>query len=452
MTVGEVRLAWALLVILAALSYPASSHPGPIVLSAILLAFLLGGLVLSTTTASARITEGLEHLLSDPKGRVSLIGAVLLVILVGFAFNAFVAFALTGLFCSVSWSLDAIFRSKAWEERLTDWTVTGISVFAALAAAEGVLAWEPIARRLGTPAELARWYNRYDRLTRSNSNVFRFRSRYEDTRRRPGVRRVIALGDSFTWGYKIGSADSTWPALLEQQLAQPPDGLPTEVINMAINGFATGNEAEMLRRIGWQFEPDLVIVQWLDNDARVTVPNFGRKEGPPESIVLVPGAYRTGWIRKSGILPLVEQVLTDRFFDYLELRRRLFAQNAPGWLEDQQAFREMGDSAARHCTPILLVLYPFLFPGRWTEETYPERDIYHMVAATGRRAGLEVLDLMPTFAAAGRGRDWKTWWGTAYDGHPGSQAQLVAANAIAAYIQGHRLLADSTRSASRCRP
>jgi len=261
---------------------------------------------------------------------------------------------------------------------------------------------------------------------------------------------VIALGDSFTWGYRIGSADSTWPALLEQQLTHGPDGRPTEVINMGVNGFATGNEAEMLRRLGWQFEPDLVIVQWLDNDARVTLPNFRVKE-PSGAIVLVPDAYRTGWIRRSGIVPLLEDGLTDRYFGFLNLRRSYFARNAPGWLEDQQAFREMADSAARHCTAILLVLYPFLFQGHWTQETYPERDIYDMAAAAGRSAGLEVLDLLPAFAAAGQGRDWKEWWAAAYDGHPRGAAQLVAAKAVAAYIQSHRLLADSTGSAVRCR-
>jgi lysophospholipase L1-like esterase len=49
---------------------------------------------------------------------------------------------------------------------------------------------------------------------------------------------VIALGDSFTWGSKIASSDSTWPSLLEHLLTQPPEGKPTEVINMGQSGFA----------------------------------------------------------------------------------------------------------------------------------------------------------------------------------------------------------------------
>jgi lysophospholipase L1-like esterase len=281
-------------------------------------------------------------------------------------------------------------------------------------------------------------------------NFFGFRSRYEDTRRRPGVRRIIALGDSFTWGSKIASSDSTWPALLEHLLTQPPQGAPTEVINMGQSGFATGNEEELLRRIGWQFDPDLVIAQWLDNDAYVTRPNFGIKPGDPEDIVLVAKPYRTGWIRNSAILTLLERVLTARFRNVLEVNRKAFAPNSPGWLAQVQAFREMGEAGAQHCRPVLLILYPYLFPGHWTAETYPEREIHQRVAEAARGAGLDVLDLLPTFLAAGK--DLKDWWGTAYDSHPGGAGQLLAASAIAAHIQERGFPADRGASGDRCRP
>jgi lysophospholipase L1-like esterase len=446
-TAVKVRLAWGVLVMLAAISYPAT-YVGPITLAGMLLAFLPGGLVLWTARGSARVTEGLGRLLNQTSGRLSVGGALVLATLAGFTFNPFVAFALTGLFCGLVWSLDLLFGSTVWERRLMGWTAASLSGFATLAAVDGVLNWGPIARRLGTPAELAAWgWSRYDLgppgdLSRRRGNFFGFRSPYEDTRRRPGVRRVIALGDSFTWGSKIRSSDSTWPALLEHLLTLPPEGAPTEVVNMGQSGFSTGNEAELLRRIGWQFHPDLVIVQWLNNDAHVSLPSFRNAPHGAEGVILVPPPYRTGWIRYSGILELLERVLSSRFLNVLDIGRREFAPNAPGWLWEQQRFREMGDSAARNCTPILLVLYPYLFPGHWTMATYPQNEIHEMVAAAARTAGLEVLDLRPTFLAAGK--DLKDWWGTAFDSHPGGAAQLLAARAIAKYIQEHGLLEDRT--------
>ena len=134
----------------------------------------------------------------------------------------------------------------------------------------------------------------------------------------------------------------------------------------------------------------------------------------------------------------------------LEVNRRTFAPDTPGWLAMQQAFRERGDAGARHCRPVLLILYPYLFPGHWTLETYPERDIHQRVAAAAGSAGFDVLDLLPTFLSAGK--DLKDWWGTAYDSHPGGTGQLLAAQAIANHIQQEGLLADSTAMRSRCRP
>ena len=263
-----------------------------------------------------------------------------------------------------------------------------------------MLNWDPIARRLGTPAETNQWNDRYDGIW-GGRNIFRFRSPYEDTRRCPGVRRVIALGDSFTWRSKIASSDSTWPALLERIMAHAPNARPTEVINMAHGCYATGNEAEELRR-------------------------------------------------KSAILELLEHALTARFYSAVDLNRKYYAPGSPAWRDAQRGFREMGDSASRYCTPILLVLYPYLFPGRWTLETYPERDIHRLVADVGRRAGFEVPDLLPAFVAAGR--DFEDWWGTAYDSHPGGAAQALTAMAIAGYLEEHRLLPDSSGGAGRCGP
>lgn len=447
-TPAEVRLAWGVLIGLAALSFPAPPYPSPTGLAAILAAFMPGTIILSTGKGAARAAEGLRRLTSETIGRLSLLAGFVLAVLLGCTFDAFIAFTLTGLFCGLLWSANALFRSGGWEQRFGSWIGAGLSAFVTLALVDCVLNWHPIARRLGTPAETNRWDSRYDGIW-GGSNIFQFRSPYEDTRRRPGVRRVIALGDSFTWGSKIASSDSTWPALLERVMARAPDARPTEVINMAHGGYATGNEAEELRRIGWQFHPDLVIVQWLDNDARRTLPNFDTVVRGP-FVVLVRGQYRTGWIRDSAILELLERALTAWRYGAVDFNRRYYAPRSPGWLDAQQGFREMGDSASRYCTPILLVLYPYLFPGRWTLETYPEKDIHRLVADAGRRAGFQVLDLLPTFVAAGK--DFEHWWGTAYDSHPGGSAQALTARAIASYLEEHHLLADTSARAGYCGP
>ena len=119
-TVGEVRLAWGVLLVLAALTHPARSDPSPTSLMVMLLAFGPGTLVLSTTSGGTRISEGLSRLGSFTAGRLSFLAAIVLAILLGFTFDAFIAFTLTGLCCSLLWSADAVFRTAAWEQRFAD--------------------------------------------------------------------------------------------------------------------------------------------------------------------------------------------------------------------------------------------------------------------------------------------------------------------------------------------
>lgn len=432
----EVRLAWGIAAVLGIASWltpPGNGLAyGGIALGILASAYLVGAILLSTTEGCARVTGGLECLLGDSVGRVSLIVALALAILVGFISCAFSAFVLTGAFCSILWVADRRSGATPWWTRFPLWILSGSVLLLLLGVAEGLLAMPPIAERFGTPTELAQWNRRYPGLW--TRNLFRFRSVYEDTQRRSGTRRVIALGDSFTWGSKIASPDSTWPALLEQLLVESPGGVPTEVINMGERAFGTVEEADRLRRIGWQFDPDLVILQWLNNDA---------DWGPDRNVVLVPESLRTGWIRRSALLAMIESVLSTWREPVLAHTRRAFAPDSPGWLQAKQALREMGDSAQRRRTPALLVLYPYLFPGRWTEDTYPERDVMAMVAAEGRRAGFEVLDLTAAFAEASAGRDWREWWTVPYDSHPSGNAQLVAAKAIAKYLGERGLLSPT---------
>jgi hypothetical protein len=75
-TVGEVRLAWGALILLAALSYPTPPSPQPIDFAASLLAFGPGTFILSTAKGAARVTGGVGRLGNETLGRVSLLAGV----------------------------------------------------------------------------------------------------------------------------------------------------------------------------------------------------------------------------------------------------------------------------------------------------------------------------------------------------------------------------------------
>lgn len=78
--------------------------------------------------------------------------------------------------------------------------------------------------------------------------------------KRPGVVRVLALGDSYVLGVGVDEKHLFTTRL--QDLLGPS----VEVINMGINGYSTDQELLQYRRLGRQLAPDAVVLMMGDND------------------------------------------------------------------------------------------------------------------------------------------------------------------------------------------
>ncbi len=82
----------------------------------------------------------------------------------------------------------------------------------------------------------------------------------------PGERRVLVLGDSFTFAEQVNQ-DETFTQRLETRLGSAQDGGTYRVLNAGSNGWATANELVFLAKEGVRFEPDLVVLAlYLGND------------------------------------------------------------------------------------------------------------------------------------------------------------------------------------------
>lgn len=80
----------------------------------------------------------------------------------------------------------------------------------------------------------------------------------------PGVHRILAIGDSVTFGHGV-PAEETFPKKLEARLAALEPGERFEVVNTAAPGNAPFQEYVDLER-GLDLEPGAVIVQFTLND------------------------------------------------------------------------------------------------------------------------------------------------------------------------------------------
>jgi hypothetical protein len=83
--------------------------------------------------------------------------------------------------------------------------------------------------------------------------------------------RVLALGDSFTFGFGV-SDDEAYPRRLERLLAERLPERTPEVVNLGAQGYATYHEIDLLRRRGLALRPDAVLLAIYHNDLEVRPP------------------------------------------------------------------------------------------------------------------------------------------------------------------------------------
>jgi lysophospholipase L1-like esterase len=81
------------------------------------------------------------------------------------------------------------------------------------------------------------------------------------------AKRILALGDSCTWGWAVGD-DATYPALLEQALDARRNGY--QVINAGFPGHTSHQGLLFLRERGLALRPDIVIIAFGFNDRFAT--------------------------------------------------------------------------------------------------------------------------------------------------------------------------------------
>ena len=99
--------------------------------------------------------------------------------------------------------------------------------------------------------------------------------------KQPGAIRIVCLGDSVTFGYRVPAVwpehpseyDPTWlpyPMLLEKELRAANPGREIEVITMAVPGYTSHQGLAWLRRDIDRLQPDLLIVSFGWNDASLS--------------------------------------------------------------------------------------------------------------------------------------------------------------------------------------
>jgi lysophospholipase L1-like esterase len=187
---------------------------------------------------------------------------------------------------------------------------------------------------------------------RVTTNAQGLRYDHAVVRKAPGAFRIVCVGDSVTFGYRVPRVylrrpreDPEWlpyPALIERWLRAANPRRPIEVIPLATPGYSSHQGLAWLRRDIRRLDPDVVTVcfGWNDIDVRSTSDAQSMKTGwlSVTARRLVSGSqalmHASQWLRsrRAGLGPLpdaVRRVSQERFVDNeLQMARLARSHNA----------------------------------------------------------------------------------------------------------------------------
>jgi lysophospholipase L1-like esterase len=99
----------------------------------------------------------------------------------------------------------------------------------------------------------------HERVVTIRTNAFGLRGGPLPGPKAPGVRRVLAIGDSFTFGAAV-QGEEAWPRQLELRLGDEPSAARSEVVNAGVSGFGTAHQLLLYRLLQASLRPDVVVL------------------------------------------------------------------------------------------------------------------------------------------------------------------------------------------------
>jgi len=201
--------------------------------------------------------------------------------------------------------------------------------------------------------------------------------------------RIVVLGDSVAWGWGV-EMPQAWPQQLERQLSSAMPDKQVVVYNLAVNGYSTPQEVRVMEKIGFSYQPDLVILNYVLNDPEVEDGGLSWYFQANDRIeILFKGKLLCSMLfniikAEMGWAPKVANSAMDHF--YVTHQSDLF-ENV------ERGFDDLADMTARHRVPVMVMVTPvFQFA---KGQAYSWREIHQQVERLSTQHRFTFLDVQP---------------------------------------------------------
>jgi hypothetical protein len=258
-----------------------------------------------------------------------------------------------------------------------------------------------------------------------HTNNYGFRGPDIHIEKSSGTKRLVLLGDSFTFGEGVKWEDA-FPHHVAR-LVQESTSTKTEVLDMATSAWTTLDEVHYLEQMGVKFSPDLVVVVFVLNDAERAGgldlwDNFWIRHEATQ----MEWSYFGSWVYNTIERELDGRRYTRALNDYA----LGFSQEWQTCLSELVHGKQVAESVGSR---YMVCIFPFMVE---LNDHHPFTKIHQMVAEHCRKNGIPVLDLLEAF----KGQSYQSLWVHPTDQHPNEEGHRIAAEALAAYIIGNRLM------------
>lgn len=275
--------------------------------------------------------------------------------------------------------------------------------------------------------------------------------------RRPGVRRILYLGDSVTFGYRVARWEDTYPFVAGSML-EARDSVATETVNLAVEGYSQWQQVILMTQEGFRYDPDLVVIGFVLNDVTEMF-HLVRFGGSDEGFQLR-HSYTSTFDRlasKSALCyelqNLIREVKAKRRLgsdlrlgaiqqEALEVETLMERPDQPNvktaWDYALGDLQKIVDACAAHRIPVLVVVFPFTVqlsdPDRLSA---PQR----VIAEYTHARNIAMFDLLPPLVEYTHAHNAEPAKLFVDHDHPSVEGHRVVAglivDAIAAHVRAH---------------